>query len=110
MSNAITDKIAAVPDQALSAYRAPAYHDGIRAALPAIEQCLGGAVEWRLFANAMIHGNEADNALRVAVAVYGRHLRPKPPKRSPNLPVPDTAPRRTKAETVVHSRLFNPDE
>lgn len=108
MSNAITDKIAAVPDQALSPYRAHDYFQGIRAALPAIEQCLGDALAWHLFA-AELGNNEAEDAIRLAVSVYGRHLRPKPPRRSPDLPVPDTAPRRTKPETVVHSRLVNPD-
>lgn len=48
---AISAAIVGVPDQILSPYCVAGHTDGLRRALPAIEEGLGGSIEWDLYAN-----------------------------------------------------------
>lgn len=75
MSNVIFAGGLAVPDQALSRYPAYRHAEGVRAALPAIEEGLGDEVAWRLYAAAASQKDEAELAFLTATAVYGRRLR-----------------------------------
>ena len=100
MSNAIFAGGLAVPDQALSPYPAHRHAEGVRAALPAIEEGLGDEVAWTLYAAASSQTNEAEAALRVAVAVYGKRLRSRALRDRPSR---STTPRGRPVETVQPS-------
>lgn len=70
--NSICAKLVVVRDQALDPV--DGYHDGLRAALPAIEYGLGDEVAWRLLVDCMMGDNEAEGAISRAVRLHGRLL------------------------------------
>ena len=70
----------AVPDDALSLYKLAGYEENLRRALWAIEEGMGGEIEWYSFG-----GFDATLDLYVAVVVHGKWLGGKRP-RKPKIP------------------------
>lgn len=105
MSNVIRAGGLAVPDQALSPYAVHRHAEGVRAALPALEEGLGDEVAWRLYAAAASQKDEAELALLTATAVYGRHLRSRALRdRQPTHPT--RAPAEYRTVETVQGTLF----